>query len=276
MGAKPFPAAATMLAIAVNLAGCVHRAGDDAGCCSQPERYPPLLVALGEPIAPLVGHALGSVTLRPGHLSRTPGAIPYIEERLRPLDVVVVSSKGRLSGRAVPGLFSHAALYVGSEAELRGLGVWNDPAVKPHQAAIRAGKNMIEADRKGVHLSAPETALDTDRAVVLRPRLSEKRRRAAAIGLLSHVGSRFDFHFDNAEDAYLYCVELAMHVMPEIGIPADRLYGRMTYLPDRLAATGTAGTGGTRFVLYVRTDRSDWETASARALHADLDAAWGR
>jgi hypothetical protein len=219
---------------------------------------------------------LGSVALRPGHLSRMPGAVRHIEERLRPLDVVVVSSKGRLSGRAVPGLFSHAALYVGNEAELRRLGVWNDLAVKPHQAAIRAGKTMIEADRKGVHLSAPTTALDTDRAVVLRPRLDEKRRRAAAAGLLSHVGGPFDFHFDNAEDENLYCVELAMRVMPEIDVPADRIYGRQTYLPDRLAATGAVRTAGTRFVLYVRASRSDWETASARALRADLDAAWRR
>lgn len=70
-----------------------------ADCCIdiEPERLPPLLVASIEPAAPIIGRVIGNIAWRDGHLARA-DARHHVEAELRPLDIVVVSSKGRLSG----------------------------------------------------------------------------------------------------------------------------------------------------------------------------------
>lgn len=278
---------ASVVVAMIALSACAHQqagtprgpvtfAGELRHCCVSAEKYPPWLVSLVEPAAPLVGRAIGSVVWRKGHLAGT-SAQQEIAAALRPLDIVVVSSRGRLSGRMVPGLFGHVAIYLGTEEQLRRQGVWHDPRVVPHHARIRAGAVMIEADKKGVHLAAARRVLDTDRVAVLRPRLSgDRRSRAATAAFFQHVGYRYDFNFDNATEERLYCAELASRIMPELAMPERTVYGRRTFIPDEIVAGAALGRARLAPVLYVRPRAGGWERASRDDLVADIAARWTR
>ena len=275
-----------LLLVTIALAGCIHQqqkptsmgaatfAGNLSQCCLNPEKYPAWLVDLVEPAAPLVGRTIAHVVWRQGYLANGM-AQRAILSVLKPLDILVLSSKGRMSGHTIPGLFGHAAIYLGTETELRQMGAWDDPRIVPYQKRIRAGAMMIEADQDGIHLSPARFVLNADRVVVLRPHLTSNRRRREVItGFVEHIGQRFDFHFDNASSERLYCTELINHVMPEAGLPARRLYGRQSTLPDEVVARAAIGKSNLNLVLYVRSLSPQWESASRRMLVADIASAW--
>ncbi|WP_296766277.1 YiiX/YebB-like N1pC/P60 family cysteine hydrolase [Sediminimonas sp.] len=244
------------------------------GCCANAESYPPPLVHLANPLAPVIGRIVGGVVMRKGYLAQ-PAAYAAAEDGLRPLDVLFVSSNGRLSGTMLPGLFSHAVIYLGSEAELKALGIWDDPALKPHHAAIRAGKTYIESSSPGVHLSDVEYVLATDAVAILRPPIKTRaRQREAVRDFARRIGSDFDFHFDNATDDKLYCAELAAKTMPEAEMPTRRLYGRQTIMPDDVVALAVTGRGKMDFVGYLRGTRTGWHRYDRETLIADMNMHW--
>lgn len=247
-----------------------------ADCCREAETYPPILVDMIEPIAPLLGKLIGGSVLRSGYLA-TAEVEASVLGVVHPLDVVVLSSKGRASGNTIPGLFGHGAVYLGTEAELRALGVWNDPRVLPHQAEISAGATFIESDSKGVHLSTPPIVLDSDRIVVLRPQFSgTARRREAAAGFAERVGMPFDYHFDNATPEVLYCLELIAQVLPEMELPVRTMYRRQTILPDDVVAEAAVQRSKLKLVGYFRGAPDTWALADRAALITDLSDWWQR
>lgn len=271
-------AAIAVLVAMTLLSACVHDPGQApagaSGCCADAERQPRWLIAAAEPFAPVVGEIVGPITWRQGYLADE-ATQDQIVAGLRPLDVVVVSSKGRLTGRLIPGLFQHATIYVGSESELRALGMWSHPSVVPHREAIRRGARFIEADRKGVHLSPPSGILNTDRAVTLRPRIATPgwRQRSVAT-LFGELGTGFDFNFDAGRSDRLFCAELVCHAMPELRLPRDKVYGRDTIIPDRVVYEAARGNPRLRFVSYVAGSRSGIRTPGRTELLDDLLKAW--
>lgn len=274
----------------LGVAGCAHGPIQDrprqnevctgdpiAACTRQPARYPNWMVALADPVAPLVGRTIALVRLRSGYLYGDEAARLLLLSRVEPLDIILVSSKGRLSGNAIPGLFTHTIVTLGSESQLRQLGVWNMPGAEPHKDAIRGGRTFVEADHRGVHLSPAERILDTDSLLVLRPKnRGSAWLRTSLCSLLSHLGSRFDFRFDAGEDHRLYCSELAFHVLPELKLPVRQLYNRDVVLPDDVAATGLEPGTSLSFVLYLRGSPQGWTSEPRRAAIADLARNWRR
>jgi hypothetical protein len=167
------------LFLATALAGCASvaapspelspNASADA-CCNNVETAPSWFVRALDPAAPLVGSIVAHVTWRKGYLHGETEVMETLLDELRPLDIVLVTNKGRMSNISLPGYFVHAAVYLGDERELRRAGVWDDRAVEPYHSDVRAGKRFIEADSRGVHLSPPRVTLNVDRVVVVRPR----------------------------------------------------------------------------------------------------------
>ena len=244
------------------------------GCCDNAETYPAPLIHLADPLAPAVGRVVGAIVMRDGYIAK-PAAYAAVEAELRPLDVLFVSSKGRLSGTMLPGLFSHVVIYLGTEADLRALGIWDDPALVPHHAAIRAGKTYIESDSPGVHLSDVEYVLATDAVAVLRPPITSRARKQETLRNLARaLGADFDFFFDNASTDALYCAELAARAMPEAQMPTRRLYGRQTIIPDDVVALAVTERGAMDFVGYVRGTEEGWAEADRDTLIADLTRNW--
>lgn len=246
-------------------------------CCTDLEEYPRWFVDAVRLVAPQAGRITNKITWRPGYIKTQKQAQSAIMATLQPLDIVVVSSKGRKSGQAIPGLFGHATIYTGTERQLRHLGVWTSREIQPHQKSVNSAQPFIEADAKGVHLSPAAVVLNTDRVVVLRPSgASLERRREIARGFFDAVGMDFDFLFDIETSDCTFCTELIHQVMPELGLPVQSVYGVNTILPDRVVAAALKRETDLDLVLYVWADRESWRQGSARDLINDIADYWVR
>ena len=239
------------------------------------EDYPRWFVDAARTVAPPLGTVLGQIAWRGGHLKSKPAAQAAILASLEPLDIVLVSSKGRTTGQLIPGLFGHAAIYLGNEAQLSRLGVASSPQVRPHLPGIRAGMVFVEADKAGVHLSKPSVVLNTDRVAILRPSFaSHERRRQVARDYFAAIGMDFDFLFDVETPECTFCTELIHRTMPELRLPIQELYGVRTILPDRVAVAAVRRETGLDFIGYVKADLRTWRQASDGVLAEDIAATW--
>lgn len=242
-----------------------------ASCRINAEPYPRLLVAGAEAGAPVIGRVAAAINWRKGHLANKEDAKAYVLSRLRPLDLIVVNSNGKATHRILPGKFIHVAIYLGGEAELRKLGVWNDPAIQAHAKQIKAGALFIEADTPGVHLSKPDIVLNTDQVVILRPSIhSLKSKRTYLKHFYREIGTGFDFRFNADDDGRLFCAELASHVLANQRLPIRRVYGRISIVPDDILAEVLDGKSRLRFVAYVRGKPGSWSTLKKSDLKQDL------
>ena len=256
--------------VLLGLAACSTTSRDK----SEVGAYPPWLIKVAEPAAPAIGMAISQVQWRHGYLNSGGGALNHVRARIRPLDVFLFSNKGRLSGHTGAGLFGHSAVYLGSERELKSMGLWDDPAIVPHHDAIRRGLSIVESGQAhGTTLMPVSRLVETDRLVVLRPKLGTERKEAAIVRLFALVGTRFDHHYRLDESEYVFCTELIELGISDLRLPRRPSYGREVILPDDVAKQAISGNGRLRFVAYLRADRGGWGSAGPAALSTDIDRA---
>ncbi|MEP3437034.1 MAG: YiiX/YebB-like N1pC/P60 family cysteine hydrolase [Hoeflea sp.] len=239
------------------------------------EDYPRWFVDVSRVFAPQVGTVLSHIAWRGGYLKSKQAAQNAILSSLQPLDIVLVSSKGRTSGQLIPGLFGHAAIYLGTQSQMQDLGVWTSAAIKPHAADVENGKIFIEADQKGVHLSPASIVLNTDRVAILRPEFSTNMRRREIIrDYFRFIGADFDFLFDVDSPDCTFCTELIHRVMPELDLSIQDIYGVRTIIPDRVAVAAIRHEVGLSLVGYIKADLKTWRQASGKALAEDIAVTW--
>lgn len=218
-----------------------------------------------------VAPASRAIRMRDAWLVDDPAAQQAVMGRARPLDVILIGNDSRLTGAISEGLFGHAAVYLGTEAELRALGIWDQPAVVPFHPDIRKGKVVIEALDVDVHLSDRADLFETDHVALFRPRgLSRARKREALIGLFEELGQPFDFHFDNDDPGAVYCTELIDRVLPELDFPSRRLHGREVILPDDVAARALIGEVPMDLILFIRGYPEGWRVKDENGLAAEI------
>jgi hypothetical protein len=265
-----FKFVALLLVVAL-AAGCSTTSGRDENS----GKFPPWLIKAAEPVAPAIGFVVSRVEWRDGYLSRDAAALRFVGKHLRPFDIILFSNKHRLSGHTGGGLFGHSAVYLGSERDLRALGLWNDPVVIPHRADIRAGWTIIEAEqRHGVSLSPLGHVVETDRLMIVRPQISGNReRRAAGRRFFARIGARFDHHFRLEETERLFCTELIGQSMPGLRLPRRTQYDRQIIFPDDIAKAAIGGCPRLRFVTYLAGNPAGWRVASAPEALADISSA---
>lgn len=244
-----------------------------ANCCDNAEFYPPPVMQIADPLMPILGPVFGNVVFREGHLE-TPAAREAILARLKPMDLLALSSKNRLSGKTLPGLFGHVVLYLGSEADLKRAGLWDDPAVVPHHAAIRKGRHFIEADTNGVHLSDAGHALATDALSILRLKDGCDDTACDARAAFATLGRDYDFTFDGTDPSKLYCTELAQIGLPGVDMPDRRLYDYTLKLPDDLVATVLAGKSELRLVTHFTGTEAGWSETGRDGAVTELRGWW--
>jgi hypothetical protein len=205
-----------------------------AGCCSRGvENFPDWAIAAMEANPGFV-RRLALLQFRPGRLVSEPAAMALVTGALRPLDLVLVNSDNRTTGLVIAGHFSHTAIYLGDEAQLRAAGLWDLPALAPWRAGLSAGPMFLEAHDGGVLLQRADIVLDADAALILRPRGMD--RRALLDRGLGLVGTPFDTAFDAGDPSRLFCGELIGAVYPDARVPVIEVYGRQTILLDAVAA----------------------------------------
>jgi hypothetical protein len=245
-----------------------------SGCCGDGEKFPHGLVKVAESLQ-VFQRVIGLINFRDGYLWEAENAQAMILDWLRPLDILLFSSKGRVSGQFIPGHFGHGVIYLGTEEQLRAAGIWNAEWMRPHQDRIREGRIFIDAVSEGVRMADVEELFMTDAVGIFRPSYPNAAAGAEVMRRsMSRLGTPFDFAFDSTESERLFCLELIAISDPDLGLPEDHLYGRTTIIPDRVAAMALSGHARLSFVGYLEGHRRGWRTATAGQLAQRIMEAW--
>jgi uncharacterized protein YycO len=188
----------------------------------------------------IFGNAVGLVETRRGKLDRRPDVLGRVASALRAGDILLEKTPFRLTDTFIPGHWGHAAIWVGGEAELRELGIWDHPVVQAHQARLRAGRAVVEALRSGVEMNPLERFLNIDDLAVLRhENLSAAQRAAVILQTLRQVGKAYDFNFDAETTDRVFCSKLVYLAYGDLRWPTSRILGRFTISPDNIAERAT-------------------------------------
>ncbi len=183
------------------------------------------------------GNMVGLVQTRKGKLAHLPAnEVAALESQLKPLDILLEKTPFRLTDKMIPGHYGHVAVWLGSEAELREMGIWDEIA-PVYQDKIRNGGRIVEALRSGVTISSLAHFLNIDDLLVLRESQTPDvdYQQTAILTALAQVGKEYDFNFDVLTHERIVCSELAYVVFPELPWPISKALGRYTISPDNVA-----------------------------------------
>jgi hypothetical protein len=200
-------------------------------------------------ISKAFGNGIGLVETRKGKLWRRPEVREHLLGVLRPLDLLLEKTPFRLTDHFIPGHFGHVAIWMGSDAQLDGLGLWSRPEMQQERlqgdrARIRDGHCVLEALRTGVVLSTLEHFLNVDDVAVLRPKnLSEREVAESLVRGFRQVGKEYDFNFDVETTGSIVCSELPYHVYPGVHWQTSAQLGRFTISPDQVASQALSEDG---------------------------------
>lgn len=197
----------------------------------------------------LFGNAIGLVETRRGKLHEQAPIAIRVKQTLKAGDILVEKTPFRLTDSFIPGHWGHAAVWVGGEAELRALGIWEHPVVRPHHDAVRAGRGVVEALRSGVRMNTIEHFMNVDDLAILRhPELSRDGLAEVVLQTFRQVGKAYDFNFDAETTHRVFCSKLVYLVYGDLKWPTSRMLGRVTVSPDNIATLAT-GNGPLRLAL---------------------------
>jgi len=184
----------------------------------------------------LFGNTVGLVETRKGKLYGKSSVHQRISRQLRAGDILLEKTPFRLTDKLIPGYWGHAAIWIGTEKELKELGLWDDPEVVPYHDAIRKGKLVVEALRSGVKMNSLKHFLNIDDLAVLRePNANRESRRKIVLLALKQVGKGYDFNFNVETSDKIVCSELVYAVYTDIDWPTGKALGRYTISPDHVA-----------------------------------------
>lgn len=184
----------------------------------------------------LFGNTVGLVSTRHGKLYEREDVAIRMQATLKAGDILLEKTPFRLTDTFIPGHWGHAALWVGSEQELKELGIWNNPLVRPYWQQIRQGRGVIEALRSGVEMNTAQKFLNIDDLAVLRHgRIDPATRAQVVLQALSHIGKPYDFNFDVESTDRIFCSKLVYLVYGDLNWPTSRMLGRSTISPDNVA-----------------------------------------
>jgi len=182
------------------------------------------------------GNTAGRFQSRNGFLKDRADVIADLKSTLKPLDVLLEKTPFRLTDHFIPGYYGHNAIWLGSEDDLKSLGLWDHPVFKPLQDKIRQGQSIVEALRPGVTVNPVEHFLDIDDLAVMRIKsISEEDLKKNLIVAAQQYGKAYDFNFDVQTQDVLVCSELIFMSFLNIDFRTERVAGRWTINPDAVA-----------------------------------------
>lgn len=188
------------------------------------------------------GNAVGLVETRKGKLYKRRRVLADLRRTLSAGDILLEKTPFRLTDKLIPGYWGHAAVWVGTERELKELGIWHDPVVARYHDEIRAGRLVVEALRSGVEMNSLEHFLNVDSIGILRkPALDRERRARIIVQALRQVGKPYDFNFDVESKERVYCSKLVYLSYGGIEWSTGKSLGRTTFTPDDVAAKAAPG-----------------------------------
>lgn len=227
------------------------------------------------------GNFVGAIRWREGYLYHDDVLQTEIEELLEPLDIITEKTYFALTDKLIPGHFGHNALWLGTEAQLREIGMWNHPSLLPYQGEIQAGKSILEVDRSGTHLKSLEDFMNVDEFAIIRLKDREFIHKSKSLltrdlemvyeVALSQMGKVYDFNFDVETTDRLVCSELLYQSFGHIHWPTEDLLGRITISPDNVASLALYSDSPVELLYYVaEARRGEREYKSISDLGRDI------
>ncbi|ATH08362.1 hypothetical protein BIY24_10500 [Halobacteriovorax marinus] len=203
-------------------------------------------------ISGVFGNLVGKVRWRHGNFYKDNIVKEKLLKELRPLDLLFEKTPFALTDTFIPGHFGHAALYLGTEEQLKEIGLWDSPIIRPYQKNIQNGEIIVEAIRPGVGLTTMEKFLEIDEIAILRQdtihydyeEMQQVYKRA-----LDQIGKEYDFNFDVETTDKIVCSELLFFAYGKINWPTVYILGRPTISPDNLAELAFYDNTPINFVL---------------------------
>ncbi|MBL4715330.1 MAG: Poxvirus G6 [Bacteroidia bacterium] len=199
-------------------------------------------------ISKFFGNSVGLIESRKGKLYNNKEVAKSLRSILQPLDIILEKTPFRLTDKLIPGHFGHVAIWIGNEADLNSLDMWDHELLKPYHEEIinENGENIIEALRSGVQLSSLEDFMNVDDIAILRPVFDENTlledQKEALLLAIRQIGKDYDFNFDINTTEKIVCSELAYVCYPTIDWPTEATLGRHTISPDNVAKLCWTGT----------------------------------
>ncbi|HPX62501.1 MAG TPA: YiiX/YebB-like N1pC/P60 family cysteine hydrolase [Deltaproteobacteria bacterium] len=188
------------------------------------------------------GNAVGLVETRKGKLYGRKDVLTEMSTSLRPGDILLEKTPFRLTDKLIPGYWGHAAVWIGTESDLKQLGIWNHPVVKRHHSSIKEGRLVTEALRSGVEMNSLEHFMNIDSVGIMRmAEQTPKERAAIVIKALRQIGKPYDFNFDVESKGRVYCSKLVYLSYSGVDWPTKKSMGRTTFTPDDVAVKAAAG-----------------------------------
>lgn len=187
-------------------------------------------------ISRFFGNSIGLIETRQGKLYEQGEVLKKTLRSLQAGDILLEKTPFRLTDRFIPGHWGHAAIWLGTEEELKALGIWEHPIIKPYQTQINAGRTVVEALRSGVQLSFLEDFLNIDDLAILRhPNVNREKLVERIILAARQIGKQYDFNFNVETTDKIVCSELIYVVFTDIPWPTEKALGRFTISPDNVA-----------------------------------------
>lgn len=183
-------------------------------------------------------------------------------QRLEPGDILLVRRNWYLSNAFLPGFWPHAALYVGTPAQLQQLGIdksnagpaWENYIVPEdgHQRVI------LEAVSDGVGFYAAEHSMKADYVLAMRPNLTQEEKRKAILKAFKYDGHAYDFSFNFNTDDKIVCSELVCRAYdPMLKFDLEPVLGQSVVTPlgmgRKCASEHGQPNGQLKFVLFLDT-----------------------
>lgn len=205
-------------------------------------------------VSRLYGSIAGNIKWRKGYLRNNQELVDSIKSKLKPLDIIFEKRAFVLTDKSIPGNWGHASIWLGTESELKALGIWDHPILKPFQADISAGKSVYEVRRWGLQFMDLESSMNLDQFGAIRVTNILEQSPEQLIGiyklLFDQIGKKYDFLFDAMTTDRVTCTEIVAFSYGPINWPMEYILARYTITPNNLAELAIFENSPLEFVTY--------------------------
>lgn len=212
------------------------------------------------------GALVGPVEWREGRLHKNNEAREKMLQRLKPLDLILEKKSFKLTDYTIPGHWGHIAVWLGNEKQLRDIGMWNHPIIKPFQEKIKQGYSVYEVRRWGLVWDTLENWMNLDEMAVIRHKqvndYSKVEYSRVFRELFSQIGKKYDYSFDAMTANTITCTEIISLSYGPVNWPTTKVVGRHTLQPDNIAALTLYSKTPLSLVAYLSGSKSGYEFKS--------------
>ncbi|MCR9203972.1 MAG: YiiX/YebB-like N1pC/P60 family cysteine hydrolase [Halobacteriovoraceae bacterium] len=185
------------------------------------------------------GAVAGNIAWREGYLKNNTRLLNTLYENLKPFDLLMEKKAYKFTDITIPGHWGHVGIYLGTENQLREMGLWDTAEMKPFQEGISNGKTIFQVRRWGLEFDSLENFSNLDEIAVLRVKgfvtKSENSLKQSLKFLSEQMGKGYDFSFDAMTGETITCTEIVAFSYGPIRWPMETILGRLTISPNDMA-----------------------------------------